>query len=66
MQCANQDATNIPVIDISDTNPETGEHLIDALVKWGFVFIKAHGSGFTEQIIDDMFKLVCAHISRFI
>lgn len=58
MQLSNQEAIKIPVIDILNANTQTGEQLINAVVQWGFVFIKAHGSGFTSDIIDNMFQIV--------
>lgn len=58
MQLSSHEAVNIPVIDISNAHTQIGEQLIDAVVQWGFVFIKAHGSGFSSDIIDNMFQIV--------
>ena len=65
MQLSNQEAINIPVIDISVANSQIAEQLINAVVQWGFVFIKAHGSGFTSDIIDNMFQIVSSRHSAF-
>lgn len=64
MQAFNQEAIDIPVIDLSNAKSQTGEQIVNAVVEWGFVFIKAHGSGFTPQIIDNTFQLVSHEASR--
>lgn len=58
MQLANEEAVRIPVIDISTANTQTGDELVNAVVQYGFVFVKSKGVGFTKQIIDEMFQLV--------
>ena len=58
LQNTNQEATGIPVINISNANARTAEQLIEAVVKWGFVYIEAHGSGFTPDVIENMFQIV--------
>ena len=58
MQPSDQKTINIPVIDILNADVYIGEQLINAVVQWGFVFIKAHGSGFTSDIINNMFQIV--------
>lgn len=58
MELSSQEAINIPVIDILNADAQIGEQLVKAVVQWGFVFIKAHGSGFTSDIIDNMFQIV--------
>lgn len=65
LQNTNQDATSIPVIDILNANAQTAETLIEAVVKWGFVYIKAHGSGFTPDVIENMFQLVSKRRSAY-
>jgi isopenicillin N synthase-like dioxygenase len=64
MQASNQETIDIPVIDISNAQSQTGEQIVNAVVKWGFVFIKAHGSGFTPEIIDNIFQRVSHKSSR--
>lgn len=61
MPLSDQKAVNIPVIDILNADAQVGEQLVDAVVRWGFVFIKAHGSGFTPDIIDNMFQIVSSN-----
>lgn len=48
----------IPIIDISRENAQTGDCLVEAAAHYGFVFIKGQGLGFTSQILDDAFDLV--------
>lgn len=52
------EATTIPVIDISNAGTPTAEELINAVVQWGFVYIKAAGSGFTPELINETFQIV--------
>ncbi len=49
----------IPVIDISEAGEaETADQLVDAVVRYGFVFVKGDEIVFTRQILDDVFALV--------
>ena len=49
----------IPVIDISDAASEdTADQLVDAVARYGFVYVRGEGIGFTKHIIDNAFKLV--------
>lgn len=48
----------IPVVDISDTNPKTATRLADAVADCGFVFVHGGELGFTSGILDDTFALV--------
>ena len=50
----------IPVIDIADAaeNPNTADQLIDAVARYGFVYIRGEGTGFTRPILDKAFALV--------
>lgn len=48
----------IPVIDISGNGQKVGNELLDAVTKWGFVFIHGEALGFDKEIIDDTFDLV--------
>ena len=48
----------IPVIDLSHATAQTADKLIDAVSRYGFVFVKGEGLGFTSQILDDTFALV--------
>ena len=48
---------SIPVIDISKHNPQVAVELIEAVIKWGFVYV--HGDvGFTSPEIEGMFEIV--------
>lgn len=66
MPLSDHKAINIPVIDILNANAQIGEQLINAVVRWGFVFIKGHGSGFTSDVIDNMFQIVSLKASCFV
>ena len=49
----------IPVIDISEAGEaETADQLVDAIARYGFVFVKGDEIVFTRQILDDVFALV--------
>lgn len=48
----------IPVIDLSHATATTADGLIDAVSRYGFVFVKGEGLGFTSKILDDIFALV--------
>lgn len=51
-------AVQLPIIDISDPTPETARLMIDAAVKFGFLYIDTKGTDFTEEIVDREFDLV--------
>ena len=49
----------IPVIHISSVDAEdTAEQLVDAVARFGFVFVRGVGIGFTKSILDNAFELV--------
>ena len=52
------DTLHIPVIDISKSNEQTGCDLVDAVVQYGFVFIKSSGPGLDAETIKQMFYIV--------
>lgn len=52
-------AVQLPIIDISDPTPEVARSMIDAAVKFGFLYIDTKGTDFTEEIVDRHFDLVC-------
>ena len=50
---------NIPVIDISDSNPNAAHQLLTAATDSGFAFIAANdATGLSAADIDGMFELV--------
>ena len=56
---SNGSRLQIPVIDISEARAaDTANHLVDAVARYGFVFVKGEGIGFTRQILDNVFALV--------
>lgn len=64
MLASHVEYVNIPVIDISNMDTQTGADLVNAIAKWGFVFVKGKGKGFTPDVIDATFQLVrsCASV----
>ena len=55
------DTVHIPVIDISSAKEQVGHELLDAVVQYGFVFIKSSGLGLDAQTVNQMFDIV-SHI----
>ena len=49
---------DIPVIDLSNENVQTADHLVEAFIQYGFAFVHGRGLGFTSQIMDDLFEVV--------
>lgn len=58
MGSPNDEMLHIPVLDLSNDTAQIGDLLVDAVSKWGFVFIRSVGSGFTPEIIDRTFEMV--------
>lgn len=55
----------IPVIDISEASAaDTADQLVDAVARYGFIFVRGEGLGFTRQILDNAFALV--RLKRFL
>ncbi len=54
-----QEASPIPVIDISKPSEQTGHELVDAAARYGFIFIKSKSVGISADALDQMFALVC-------
>jgi hypothetical protein len=48
----------IPVIDIANPNLKTGEELVDAAARYGFVFIRNQGGDISPPEIDKIFETV--------
>jgi len=48
----------IPVIDIADPTLKTGEELVDAATRYGFVFVRNQGSDISPPEIDRIFETV--------
>ena len=49
---------HLPIIDLSQATTETGDQLVEAASKWGFLYIRNRGLGFDTEIIDRIFELV--------
>lgn len=62
MEASKTADTYIPVIDISNEDVRTGIELVDAVEKWGFVFVRGEGLGFKLQDIEGAFQLVSSQI----
>lgn len=62
----NDPSLQIPVIDISNVDAEnTADQLVDAVTRYGFVFVKGEGIGFTKPVLDNAFELVKPEQFRF-
>ena len=55
---AAKESIQLPVLDVSEPGPGTAEELIEAVKKYGFVFIKNNHSEIPVKDIDNMFSLV--------
>ena len=51
-------AVQLPVIDPSQRTPDTGATLLNAAIKYGFLFIKGDSSGFSSDLIHRTFETV--------
>ena len=58
MAASNNDVFHIPLIDLSNDTTRIGDLLVDSVSKWGFVFIRSVGSGFTPEVVDRAFEMV--------
>ena len=57
----------LPVINLLQSGPDEdiGAALVDACAKYGFVFVRGEGLGFSSETLDDAFELVRAcHLRR--
>ncbi|MCJ1351958.1 MAG: hypothetical protein MMC33_001942 [Icmadophila ericetorum] len=48
---------HLPIIDLSQIGPETGDRLVEAASKWGFLYIRNQGLGFDTAVMDRIFGL---------
>lgn len=62
MEASKTAESYIPVIDISNEDAQTGIELVEAVEKWGFVFVRGEGLGFKLQDIEGAFELVGSQI----
>lgn len=62
MEASNTGEISIPVIDISNEDAQTGIELVNAVEKWGFVFVRGEGLGLKIQDIEGAFQLVGSRI----
>ena len=46
----------LPVIDVSKIDSQTGDQILEAASKWGFLYIRNHG--FTVEFLERIFDLV--------
>lgn len=54
---SSQDLIQLPIIDVSDTSIENGRRLVDAAIKYGFLYISPEGTLFTESLVQSQFDL---------
>ena len=55
------DVVHLPVIDISEETLEVGRQMLDAAVKYGFLYVDTKGTLFTEERVDRLFDSVLFH-----
>ncbi len=55
---SNGSGLSIPVVDISVADEASAADLVEAVARYGFVFVRGDGTGFTKLILDNAFKLV--------
>lgn len=56
----------IPLIDLSGDEEHVGNELLEAVMKWGFVYIHGEALGFSSQVIEDTFDLVATDARPYI
>ncbi|KAK2744407.1 hypothetical protein FQN57_004304 [Myotisia sp. PD_48] len=47
----------LPVINLSSLTADTGKEVLDAAIKYGFLYIDAEGTGFSKEIVDSAFEM---------
>jgi len=55
---ASKEVIQLPVLDLANSSVETAKELVEAVKKYGFVFIKNNHGEIPVQDIDHMFALV--------
>ena len=45
----------LPIIDVSKIDSQTGDQLIQAASKWGFLYVRNQDLGFTSEIMNRSF-----------
>lgn len=59
---SNGSSLQIPVIDIDMSEAgaaaDTADQLVDAIARYGFVYVRGEGIGFTKSILDNAFAMV--------
>lgn len=48
----------LPVINISESNPTVGKAMIDAAAKHGFLYVDSEGCGIPTEDVDGAFDMV--------
>lgn len=54
---SSQDLIQLPIINASDTSLENGRRLVDAAIKYGFLYLALEGTPFTEALVQSQFDL---------
>lgn len=52
----------LPIIDISSPDEDTGDRLVAAAAKYGFIYIKSTGLSIGAEIVDKTFALVSLYV----
>lgn len=58
MRPASNHAEKLSVVDVSKIDSKTGDQLLEAASKWGFLYVRNHG--FTAEGLERTFDLVSA------
>lgn len=56
MQPVNSPVEQLSVIDVSKIDAQTGDQILEAASKWGFLYVRNHG--FTAEDLEHIFGLV--------
>jgi hypothetical protein len=61
------DPIELPLIDISKCDdPEAGKALLDATIKYGFLYVDSRATSFTKFDVEQAFALVCPNNPQFL
>lgn len=60
MQPVHSPMEKLSVIDVSKIDSRTGDQILEAASKWGFLYVRNHG--FTAEGLERIFDLVRAYI----
>ena len=62
MPSKDRNKLELPIINISSLDETTGDRLVAAAAKYGFVYIKSTGLSISAETVDKMFALVSPYV----